>query len=116
MVTVVCAVCNKVFEKFLSEVTGSVTNKFYCNSSCYEIFRTKDTKTVPCDNCGKTLIRREKQIGESKKSYCSKTCAAHNAVRKHLWARGVPKEAIKNLKVISEEEFQALLVACENAR
>lgn len=71
-----CKNCNKIFHRQngkFNEALKMGWNQF-CSPKCQSKFKTRERKTLACENCGKKFIRTIHRV--SPHNYCSQSCGA----------------------------------------
>jgi hypothetical protein len=109
LIEVICAGCGKNFEKTLSEFNRSEKNgkKHYCGVKCNlnRRIETHDENLKSCKHCGKKII------GETRSTFCSKSCAAsYNNPSRKGEKKNFSAEGLKNI-LLSNKNYQSSLPA-----
>ncbi|MDF0552678.1 hypothetical protein [Kamptonema sp. UHCC 0994] len=76
-VEVVCAYCNKQFNRSVSKYNQDVKKDWnqFCSKECHWLAQNK-RKQVVCAWCNTTFIKEEVQIKKTKHNFCSRSCSA----------------------------------------
>lgn len=93
----VCDFCNSTFEKSRHSIGIQINRNqtlTFCNSSCCNLYRTKERHNLVCLTCEKPISKRDVDMRKSKNHFCSRSCSA-----KHTNANRLPTSEETKIKI-----------------